>query len=310
MVKRQVPRVNHTAHRLRTAAPALALVLVAVLGLGFQLQLPRAFPSETDYRGVAEVLARSRAPGDVVLLHPWWTERARLFLPAETPVVGYLGDTADDLVAHPRIWVLANERLPRTPDADFRRHFLPDRTALGEPRHFGPLTLTAYRNGRARTVVLSAVDAFDRLEVSVEGSGPSPLPCRRAGERVLCPFDASVEVAWHEVLYQPVRCLFLIPPSGGRTLSIRLQDAPAADALLLEAGVTWEHAWLAGRADVQLRLDSPAGALHLRIPGAHEGFARGESPPSPPGPWTLRVQTSNPQDRQICVRLRGLGTPP
>ena len=302
--------MNETAHRLRTAAPALALVLVALLGLGFQLQLPRAFPSDADYRGVAEALARERAPGDVVLLHPWWTERARLFLPPDLPVVGYLGDTADDLVAHPRIWVLANERLPRTPDRDFRRHFLPDRTPLGEPRPFGPLTLTPYRNGRARTVVLSAADAFDRLEVTVEGPGASPLPCRRVGARVLCPFDATVEVAWHEVLYQPVRCLFLVPPSGGRTLAVRLPEAPAADALLLEAGITWEHAWLAGRADVQLRLDSPTGALILRVPGAHEGFVRGESPSSGPGPWTLRVQTGNPQDRQVCVRLRGLGAPP
>ena len=302
--------MNETVHRLRTAAPAIVLLLVALLGLGFQLQLPRAFPSDADYRAVTGALAKDRAPGDVVLLHPWWTERARLFLPSELPVVGYLGDTADDLLEHPRIWVLANERLPRTPDRDFRQHFLPDRTPLGAPRQFGPLTLTPYRNGRARTVVLSTVDAFDQLEVSVEGAGTPSQPCRRAGARVQCPFDASVEVAWHEVLYQPVRCLFVVPPGGGRTLSIRLPDAPAADTLLLEAGVTWEHAWLAGRSDVQLRLDSPAGALHLRIPGAHEGFVRGEAPSSSPGTWSLQVQTSNPQDRQVCVRLRALGAPP
>ncbi|HZW87536.1 MAG TPA: hypothetical protein VFF12_00535, partial [Myxococcaceae bacterium] len=109
---------------MRTAAPALALVIVALFGLGFQLQLPRAFPSDADYRAVAAALATARAPGDVVLLHPWWTERARLFVPPELPVIGYLGDTQDDLLPHPRIWVLANERLPRTPDADFRRNFL------------------------------------------------------------------------------------------------------------------------------------------------------------------------------------------
>src|SRR5262249_58654524 len=148
-------------------------------------------------RGVAGALPAARARGDVVLLHPWWTERARLFVPPEIPVVGYLGDTRDDLLAHPRIWVLANERLPRTPDADFRRNFLPDRTPAGESRQFGPLTLTAYRNGRARPILLSAIDAFDRLDVSVEGAGVSPQPCQRAGGRVRCPFDASVAVAWH-----------------------------------------------------------------------------------------------------------------
>ena len=80
-------------------------------------------------------------------------------MPADLPVVGYLGDTRDDLVAHPRIWVLANERLPRTPTADLRANFLPDRTPIGESRQFGPLTLTAYRNGRARPVLLSTIDA-------------------------------------------------------------------------------------------------------------------------------------------------------
>lgn len=302
--------MNETAHRLRTAAPALALVLVALLGLAFQAQLPRAFPSDADYRGVADALATARSPGDVVLLHPWWTERARLFLPPDLPVVGYLGHTSDDLVSHPRIWVLANVHLPRTPDADFRRNFLPDRTPAGASRTFGPLTLTPYRNGRARNITGSLVDSFDRLEVAVESPGAPAQPCHRSGQRVVCPFDGTVEVAWREVLYQPVRCVFIMPPGGGRTLVVRLPEAPAADALLLEAGITWEHAWIRDRADVQLRLDSPAGALHVRIPGGHEGFVRGESPASAAGPWVLRVQTADPHDRQLCVRLRGLGARP
>jgi hypothetical protein len=107
-----------------------------------------------------------------------------------------------------------------------------------------------------------------------------------------------------------VRCLFVLPPSGGRTLSLRLADAPAADAVLLETGITWEHAWKPGRADVQVLLESTAGNLHLRIPGGHEGFVRGETPAVSAGPWTLRITTANPEDRQVCVRLRALGGPP
>ena len=301
--------MNETLHRLRTAAPALALVLVALLGLGFQLQLPRAFPSDGDYRAVAGALAAARAPGDVVLLHPWWTERARLFLPPDLPVVGYLGDTTDDLLEHPRIWVRANERLPRTPDTDFRRNFLPDRTQAGEPRQLGPLTLTPYRNGRARKVALSLIDAFDRLEISVEGPGETAAqPCRRSGARMQCPFDASVEVAWHEVLYQPVRCLFLLPPGGPARIAVRFPEVPAG-TLLLEAGITWEHAWKRERSDVQLTVAGPAGNLHLRIPQGHEGFVSGDAPQPAPGPVTLTVQADDPHEREVCVRLRVLGDP-
>src|SRR5262249_35080604 len=149
--------------------------------------------------------------------HPWWTERARLFVPPELPVVGYLGDTSDDLIAHPRIWVLANRELPRTPEADFRRAFLPDRTPLAEPRRSGPLALTLSRTGPPRSVLPPGGGGCAGRDFPAGGRGTGPGPAQRPGRRVVCPSAASAEVAWPEVVAQPVRCLFLIPPSGGRT---------------------------------------------------------------------------------------------
>jgi hypothetical protein len=262
-------------------------------------------PSDADYRSAAAVLSTERAPGDVVLLHPWWTERARLFVPPQIPVVGYLGDTSDDLIAHPRIWVLANERLPFVPDADFRTRLLPDRTPLGPSRRFGPLTLTAYRNGRARTVHFSAADPLAQAEVSIESPGAAPAPCPRSGESFACRAGRA-EVAWHEVLSQPVRCLFLVPPGGPARIAVRFPEAPAG-TLLLEAGITWEHAWKRERSDVQLALSGPGGVLHLRIPQAHEGFVSGDAPIPAAGPVTLTVQADDPHEREVCVRLRVLG---
>jgi hypothetical protein len=296
--------------RLLLALPAGALALVALFGLVFQLALPRAFPSDSEYRAAASALASARAPGDVVLLHPWWAERARLFLPPELPVVGYLGDTADDLIDHPRIWVLANQHFPRMPDADFRAHFLPDRTPLAPPRRFGPLTLTPYRNGRARQVLFSAVEGLERAEVSIRPAGGTPAPCTRSRTGLACPGGARAEVAWHEVLYQAVRCLFVIPPRGPSRLVIRFPDVPAAQELLLEAGITWEHAWKRERSDVRLQLSGPAGVLHLRIPAAHEGFVQGTAPQPSSGPLTVTVQTDDPHEREVCLRLRALGGAP
>jgi hypothetical protein len=294
--------------RLLAALPAVAFALAALFGLGFQLHLPHTLPSDGDEQALAAVLSAEGAPGDVVLLHPWWTERARLFVPPSIPVVGYLGDTADDLIAHPRIWVLASERLPFVPDADFRAHFLPDRTPLGPSRRFGPLTLTAYRNGRARTVRFSAEDALAQAEVSIESPGAAPVPCPRTGGSFFCRAGRA-EVAWHEVFYQPVRCLFVLPPGGPARIAVRFPEVPAG-TLLLETGITWEHAWKRDRSDVHLALSGPAAVLHLRIPQAHEGFVSGEAPLPVPGPVTLTVQADDPHEREVCVRLRSLGDPP
>jgi len=294
--------------RIRAGLPAAVFALVAVAALGFQLHLPRTLPSDADYRAAAALLTAQQAPGDVVLLHPWWTERARLFLPASIPVVGYLGDTGDDLIAHPRIWVLANERLPFVPGADFRARFLPDRTPLGGSQELGPLTLTPYRNGRARTVRFSAVEALGQAEVSIEQAGSAAVPCPRAGDGFACRAGRA-EPAWHEVLYQPVRCLFLLPPGGPARIAVRFPEVPAG-TLLLEAGITWEHAWKRERSDVQLTVAGPAGNLHLRIPQGHEGFVSGDAPQPAPGPVTLTVQADDPHEREVCVRLRVLGDPP
>jgi hypothetical protein len=296
--------------RLLLALPAGALALVALYGLLFQIELPRAFPSEDDYRALAGALKAARAPGDVVLLHPWWTERARLYLPADLPIVGYLGDTADDLIDHPRIWVLANERFPHTPDADFRAHFLPDRSAVAPTQRFGALTLTPYRNGRARKVLFSAAEALQRAEVSIESPNAAPGSCNRSGSALACGGGARAEVAWHEVLYQPVRCLFVIPPRGPSRLVLRFPDVPAAPEILLEAGISWEHAWKRERSDVRLQLSGSAGVLHLRIPAGHEGFVQGTAPQPTAGPITLTLQTDDPHEREVCIRLRALGGAP
>ncbi len=89
------------------------LVAVAVLCLAFQLWLPSTHVAEADYQAAAQVLASERQPGDVVLLVPWWTERARIFVPEGLPVVGYQGSDADSLDRYPRIWVLSEPHKPR-----------------------------------------------------------------------------------------------------------------------------------------------------------------------------------------------------
>ena len=62
------------------------LLAAGVFALAFQLWLPSTHVAESDYQAVAQTLTNERQPGDVVLLAPWWTERARIYVPEGLPV--------------------------------------------------------------------------------------------------------------------------------------------------------------------------------------------------------------------------------
>ncbi len=288
----------------------MGFFLVAVLALGFQAWLPRVLPRSSDERAVAEVLGREAQPGDVVLLHPWWTDRARLFLPAGLPISGYLGGDGDALLEHPRIWVLAQPKLPRTPEASFAREFLPNRTLLGAERHFGPYVLGLYRNGRARTVRFSAVEALTSASAALDVPGTARAPCAREGAAFRCPGGARVEASWHEVLYRPSHCLFVVPPGGPAAAEVTFDNVPAAGTLRFEAGIVWEHAWKRGNGLTPLQAslvdaDSGATLASLSVKPGQEGFLVAEVPGGARR-LRLRVQSDNAHEREACLVLRAL----
>src|SRR5262249_60411455 len=136
------------------------------------------------------------------------------------------------------------------------------------PGRSGPPPPPRHGSGRARASRFSAVDELGQAEVSIESPEAASVPCSRSGDAFLCR-TGRAEPAWHEVLYQPVRCLFILPPGGAARIAVRFPEVPAG-TLLLEAGITWEHAWKRERSDAQLTLGGPTGVLHLRVPQARE----------------------------------------
>ena len=306
----------------RAALPLLelaALLTAALLALAFQLTLPSRLPSEAEHRAAAAALVREARPGDVVLLFPWWTERARLFLPEGLPVVGYFGSDADALDAHPRIWVLAQPGLPRSDEARFREHFLPGRTPLAAPRTFGTLTLTPYANGRHRPRSFDAVQALGGARVYLESPDGAREPCRFDGRAHRCPGPAHLRVAaeWHEVAYRPLHCLWMHPPGGDRRLVAELDVPPpgAPAALRLRAGLIWEHARAVDPQRISTtRVTAEAEGLApllLELPPGHEGLRTVEQPLPTGAARTVRVavQAERAQARWVCVQLQALQQP-
>ncbi len=304
-----MPSPETPAARL-AAAEGAGFLLVAVLALAFQAWLPTVLPKDSDEQAVADVLAKEAQPGDVVLLHPWWTDRARLFLPASLPLTGYLGDEGDALLEHPRIWVLSQPALPNTQQAAFAAGFLPGRTPLGPERHFGPLVLRLYRNGRARSVRFSAAEALTTASAAVELPGAGRSVCTLEGSAFRCPGGARIEASLHEVRYQPVRCLLVVPPGGPGAVELTFEGVPPAADLRLEAGIVWEHAWKHGNQLTPLQAeladaDTGASLAKVTVPPGTEGFVAADASGGARR-LRLRVQSDNAHEREACIVLRAL----
>jgi hypothetical protein len=292
------------------AAEGAAFLVVALLALGFQAWLPQVLPTEVDERAVAAVLQTEAQPGDVVLLHPWWTDRARLFLAPEVPIVGYLGDETDALLEHPRIWVLAEPELPRTREAAFAAGFLPARTRLGAERRFGPYALSLYRNGRSRPVRFSASEALKAASVAVDVPGGGQSSCVLEAAAFRCPGGARVEAGQHEVRYRPTRCLFVVPPGGKGAVELTFDDVPPAAALRREAAIIWEHAWKHGSNITPLHAsladaDTGGPLAAVTVEPGREGFVAAEAPGGARR-LRLRVQSDSAHERETCIQLRAL----
>ncbi|OJH34227.1 hypothetical protein [Cystobacter ferrugineus] len=291
------------------------LVLVALACLVFQLRLPDRFPSEGDYRTVADWLRAEARPGDAVLLFPWWTEKARLYLPEQVPIHGYLGSDQGDFLAHPRIWVLAQPDLPRADVPAFRDAFLPGRTAVGNPRRAGPLELTLYENGRYRPTRFVASEAQARARVYLESPDGTRQDCPFDGRAHRCPGPPHLYVAaeWHEIRYEPRRCLWMHAPGGPRRLVAEFDEVPADTQWRLEAGIVGEFASHHGPRLSTSHLgveDAASGEslLTLSLPPGREGVLRVARaiPPGRARTVKLWVQADNAETRQVCLDFLAL----
>lgn len=268
--------------------------LVALYCLYFQVSLPGKLATNADYEAVAQVLAQEAQPGDVVTLAPWWTERARLFLPEGLTVDGHLHSAQDDYVLHPRIWVLAEPNLPKAGMYDFWSVFRPGRTEDGAARTFGNLTLQRFKNGRAREVLFDARSALGQAQGYVE----------RGDQRQPAPLAAS----WNEVLFAPRRCIRLDAPGPGQRRVAEFQGVPASN-LVLSAGYIWDKgAFYEGVTDAELTVEIGDQRRSLVLRRKDEGLKTLDLGPVPAG-TTVRVASSaaNPHERALCFELYGFG---
>lgn len=284
----------------------IALVAVAVVCIGFQLKLPTALPSEADYQALAKVLEQERQPGDVVLLAPWWIERARIFVPEGLPVVGYYGSDGVDLRQHRRVWVIANPSLPGFSWSGFLKQFERARSEDGATRSFGPLELKRYQNGRARPLLFSAAQALATAQLYLEGPG-GRQPCAFSGRSWRCPNGGEVVEEWRELHFEPHRCLRFYPPGGPTKLVAEFSNVPATDTLELITGYAWERGYYRNQDSTDFGVEvNGAAEVTTLLPGVEKVY-RVERSNTAAGTVRAWVQANNAQNREVCFELLGYG---
>ncbi len=294
-------------------AEGLAIALVAAACIAFQLWLPSTHVADSDYSALSQVLSAEAKPGDAMLLYPWWTERARLFMPEKVPVVGYFGSDADSLELNPRIWVLSQPRLPRSNIDAFMKLFGPQRSEIGSERTFGNLSLRLFTNGRSRPVRFSANEKLAGARVYLEDRNGARESCEFNGRTHRCPNGAEVLAEWHELKFQPRNCIRFFPPGNGVKLVAEFANVPAASSLTLLGGYIWEHAVHIGPelAQTDLGLEVNGQTSVLSLPPGTDGVQRIERQSTPDGAAVrVWVTASNPNDREVCFELYGFGGAP
>lgn len=289
------------------------MVLVAAIAcLLFQLRVPMLLVSDAEYDQVRQVLEAEAQPGDALLLAPWWTERARLFSPDRVTVVGYQGSDGDALEHHPRVWVLAQPDLPKSGWSAFWPAFSPSRTAVGTERSFGHLRLSLFQNGRYRPPRFSFVDSLATASVYVEGPDGSRLPCSWDGRAHRCGGGNYVAVEWHEIRFQPRRCLRLFPPGGPAKLVVELAGVTASDSLALVGGFIWDRGYFHDERFTEARLQVDVNGVQaaaIDFPKGRFGLQRAEGGAVAAGS-TVRVwsRSQNAELRDLCVEVDGFGS--
>jgi hypothetical protein len=264
--------------------------------------MPGRAVEESDYRQVAQILETEGKPGDAVLLHPWWTERARLFVPPQFPVVGHQGSDEDPLTLHPRIWVLSQPRM----GSDFRTANPP----VGAAREFGNLKLQLYENRKHRALKWDARNAVAQGRAWLEGPDGSRQDCRFDGRAHRCANQSEIAVEWHEIKFAPQKCIRLFPPGGAAKAVLELTGAAAAPGMELRAGLVADHGYYHTKeftpVDVTVQVNG-AAALALTVPVGFEGQKIAQGPALPEGATvTISTRSENPNVRSLCFELYGL----
>ncbi len=219
-------------------AEAAFVVAASLLAILFWIRLPRALPSDEDYRGAAAHIAQGFRPGDSVLVYPAWAERWRLFLDV-SPVLAIPHPETEDFTRTRRLWLAG---LPDVPRSDYDRvagRMAARYRTVEAPQRFGRLAVALYENPGYAEPLFDFRTEIARASVSV-GSDPCPWDGRAHRCRVAPWVHVADEL--HELEFLPRRCIWA-HPAGSVPVLIHFAAVPLGREVKVRGGIATQVAW-------------------------------------------------------------------
>jgi hypothetical protein len=160
-----------------------------------------------------------------------------------------------------------------------------------------------------------ASEAYAHARVYVEAPDGTRRPCPFDGKAHRCPGQQHIYVApeWHEILYEPRRCLWMHPPGGQDRLVAEFDGVPGGTGLRIEGGITFEHSFGAPhRSNIHMGVDDVRTGerlLDVVVPQGVPGLQKAERAIPPGEPRTVKIwsQADNPEGRHLCLDVFALG---
>ncbi|HEX2675927.1 MAG TPA: hypothetical protein VHM19_04790 [Polyangiales bacterium] len=294
----------------RARALALACLLILPLGeLAAHARIVNDVVPDRDWAAAAAFVKHEWHERDLLTSAPRWTDPL-LRLHAGSLISLDMAGRNDD-AAYERLWVLSV------------RGALPDDVPPTQPaeldRSFGKVRVLRYALGKS-PVLFDFVDALPSAHASL---GDQPCPYHKGGvprggglgKGVLYPLAESFEcdprrpwifvgrVVLEDLELRPRRCIWQ-HPAGDQPVSSTFDDVPFGEALVLYAGIYYEHERMRDGGPAQLAVQingTPRGTL-VHHDGA--GFQRlsidTHDLAGTRGQVRIEISAHNPDRRSMC----------
>jgi hypothetical protein len=294
--------------RRTAAASALVLMVAGLVTLAAQCWFATAHPTDQSWRAGAAFVKKHIDSGDVIRVHPAWTESPLPYLQSVgTTISPQNFPVPEDFIGVDRIWILSDR--DRTSDAIDRLPFDLADDAIETRYTEGNVAVLSVRLPDNQLPRHSLLERLPDADVRVESQDGGTDSCDRWDKqdwRWQCG-GASRSWVGRDLRYfkdDPHRCIRAYPPSGERALVITFPEIPSGEMFRLRAGLTTLTALADRGSSVTMNMESNVWPTRTVDFGKDTASWHAWDIARPAGEsieLTMRITAENTHKRFFCI---------